>query len=378
MFFWLHLAAGTVGGLVILVMSFTGVLLMYERQMIEWADRGFRVTPGAQRLPVTQILEKVRDQKQALPAAITLRADPSAPAMLTFGANETHYADPYTGALLGVASTGTREFFRALRDWHRWLGQTGESRATARAITGACNLAFLFIVCSGLYLWFPRKWAWQYFKQVMLFRGGLNGKARDFNWHNVIGFWSCVPLFFVVITATLISYSWATNLLYTLTGSEAPAPAQAPGADGRKGGDRATTNLDLSGIDQLWVRAEQQVPGWRSINLRLPGSNRAPFSFLIDRGDGGQPQKRATLTLARSGEVVRWEDFESNNLGRRLRLWGRFVHTGEAFGIPGQTIAGIASAGGVVLVWTGIALALRRFRAWRARKEVREVAMVGR
>jgi hypothetical protein len=34
----------------------------------------------------------------------------------------------------------------------------------------------------------------------------------------------------------------------------------------------------------------------------------------------------------------------------------------------GQTVAGIASAGGVVLVWTGIALSLRRLVAWRHRR----------
>jgi hypothetical protein len=30
----------------------------------------------------------------------------------------------------------------------------------------------------------------------------------------------------------------------------------------------------------------------------------------------------------------------------------------------GQTIAGIASFGGVMLVWTGFALALKRLRSW--------------
>jgi uncharacterized iron-regulated membrane protein len=42
-------------------------------------------------------------------------------------------------------------------------------------------------------------------------------------------------------------------------------------------------------------------------------------------------------------------------------------HTGEAGGLAGQTIAFLASAGGSVLVWTGIALAWRRFRSWRRR-----------
>jgi hypothetical protein len=36
-------------------------------------------------------------------------------------------------------------------------------------------------------------------------------------------------------------------------------------------------------------------------------------------------------------------------------------------GIAGQTIAGIASAGAAMLVWTGIWLAFRRLRAYRKR-----------
>ena len=35
----MHLVAGTAAGIVILVMSVTGVVLTFEKQMIEWADR---------------------------------------------------------------------------------------------------------------------------------------------------------------------------------------------------------------------------------------------------------------------------------------------------------------------------------------------------
>ncbi len=91
--------------------------------------------------------------------------------------------------------------------------------------------------------------------------------------------------------------------------------------------------------------------------------------FTIDKGDGGQPHLRSTLTLdGRTGEVTRYETFADLTLGRRIRNTMRFAHTGEALGIPGQTIAGIVSAGGAVLVWTGLSLALRRFRSWLPRK----------
>ena len=127
-------------------------------------------------------------------------------------------------------------------------------------------------------------------------------------------------------------------------------------------------------MNALWSRAEQQVAGWRTINVRVPESDRAPVVFAIDKGDGGQPHLRSTLTLDRAtGEVVRYEAFEDQSLGRRLRSISRFAHTGEVLGIPGQTIAGLATAGGAVLVWTGLALAWRRWRAWIKRRAAERV-----
>ena len=101
----------------------------------------------------------------------------------------------------------------------------------------------------------------------------------------------------------------------------------------------------------------------------MPPDAGAPLAFTIDRGSGGEPHKRGTLTVdAASGAIVDWEPFSSNSPGRRLRTILRFAHTGEVLGLPGQTIAGLASAGGVFLVYTGLALSLRRFVAWRKRR----------
>ena len=84
----------------------------------------------------------------------------AAPAALGFGRESIVYLNPYTGEVLGEGSKGIRTFFRVVTDWHRWLGAHGESRAIARAITGACNLGFLFLVISGFYIWWPKQWTW--------------------------------------------------------------------------------------------------------------------------------------------------------------------------------------------------------------------------
>ena len=47
--FWLHLLTGLSVGIVVLIMSVTGVLLTYEKQMTRWADT--RALDGAPPAP---------------------------------------------------------------------------------------------------------------------------------------------------------------------------------------------------------------------------------------------------------------------------------------------------------------------------------------
>lgn len=361
--FWIHLAVGIAAGIVILVMSATGVLLMYERQITEWADRGYRAAPpssGAARLPVEALVEKaLAAQPGATPSSITLQSDPEAPAAVSLGRGRSVYVNPYTGQILGEGSKKVRAFFHAVTDWHRWLGAHDESRGTARAVTGASNLVFLFLVVSGVYLWVPRVRTWRQLRNVLWFRRGVSGKARDFNWHNVLGFWAAIPLFFVVLSGVIISYPWANNLLFRLAG-ETPPERRGPGGGERGGAPEGAVPLD--GLDALWAVAERQVPGWRSITLRLPTGADAPMTFTIYRGHRARPDLRGQLTVGRErGQIVRWEPYSSQSRGQKLRAWSRWVHTGEAGGFLGQTVAGLASAGGAVLVWTGLSLAWRRF-----------------
>jgi uncharacterized iron-regulated membrane protein len=125
-------------------------------------------------------------------------------------------------------------------------------------------------------------------------------------------------------------------------------------------------------LQSLVVRADQQLPSWRTMVIRLPPRDGAPVTFTMSDREHWNSFARSTLTLDGStGREIRWEPYASTSLGQKMRGWMRFAHTGELGGLPGEAIAGLASAGGAVLVWTGIALALRRLAAWRSRRRQR-------
>ncbi len=363
--FWIHLVCGVLTGLVILMMSVTGVLLTYERQMLEWADSRSHaaIEPAAgPRQSIEALLASARVQDPDYrPTSVTVANDPSA--AVTLGAGRgggSRLMNPYTGELLGEGATGMHAFFGAVTGWHRWFNATGDARGPWRAVTGVSNLAFLFLLVSGLYLWLPRVWKRAAFRAHLWFNPrAVTAKARDYNWHHVFGFWTAIPLIVIVYTATVFYYGWSNDLLYRAFGESPPARVSAPA--GEKSEPQAPMPAQRLTLNELLDSAAQQTSEWRRITLQLPDEQAGEVRFTIDRGTGGQPQHRHTLVLdAATGSVSAWQPFSSQTPGRQARSWVRFLHTGEAFGLLGQTIAGIVSATTVLMVWTGFALAWRR------------------
>ena len=219
--------------------------------MIAWADRQ-RMPAVAADAPTSSIADLVRSIDTAtgeIPASIAVPASADEPALAMVGQRRL-LVDPRTGQLLGDSAPRLRAFFRTVTDWHRWLALAGEQRALGKAVTGWANLIFAFIVLSGMYLWLPRIWRWRQVRAIVWFRGGLRGKARDFNWHNAIGIWSAVPLFLVVISALPISFPWASNLVYRLAGEAPPAAGvrTPPGAERARGEGLGPTRRSRRGL----------------------------------------------------------------------------------------------------------------------------------
>ena len=158
--FWAHLVCGVAIATVVLVMSVTGVILTYEQQMVQWADREYWTTPAApgERAPLSALATSAEAyDPESRASSLILYSDPDAPVMATIGGGRNLYLDPSTAQVRGENNTGMRGFLAHVRGWHRWFNVSGEGRGLARAVTGWANLAFLFLILSGLYLWFPRR-----------------------------------------------------------------------------------------------------------------------------------------------------------------------------------------------------------------------------
>jgi uncharacterized iron-regulated membrane protein len=158
--FWLHLSAGITAGVFIFIMAATGVVLSFERQIIEFIDWDIRfvsVPNNSQPRPVTELLEAVRRSGIGEPSAIVVRNQPQAATQLSIGRGKTVYVERL----------------------HRTLGSPLGFKTVGHGLAAISNLLFGVLIFLGIVLWMPRKWSWKAVRTSIAFRTGLRGRPRE-------------------------------------------------------------------------------------------------------------------------------------------------------------------------------------------------------
>ncbi len=370
--FWIHLISGLISGIVIAIMSITGIAIAFENEILHWIDRNVAhedIPANPQVKTIAELSQIVSEERPDFPfnyLIIPSEADAAYQYMIGFG--NPLYVNPYTGELAGTKTTIAHEIIHELEVWHRFLGfHDEENWIIGRHINGATNVAFLFLCITGLYIWFPRDLKWRLFKNALFFKK-TKGKARDFNWHHVFGIWSLPVLAVLAATAVVISYEWGHKIPFAIYGEKAPEsrnfgmmavePAKVPTPD---------PEAKLLTLEEAIQSTKEQYPDWVSIGIRLPKpvTDRevlGPLNLDLTRPDYMPSRAWAPVEVdPYTGEILQITTFQDRSPGLRARVWTRFLHTGAGFGIWGKVVASLATAASLFLVYTGFALSYRRF-----------------
>ena len=383
--FRLHLSVAVAVGLVILMMAVTGVFLACEDLVMDLAERRYRVTApeGGERLPPDALVEAAEDAGMGsgeegsaagarfVATSVEYRAGPRAAVRVHAGSERRVFVDPYTGEVLGGGVAGLGGFFEGLRGWHRWFNVPAGAARKGRAVTGAANLALLFLLLTGPVLWIPRRITWKSLAEGLFFRRGIRGAIRNLHWHYVIGIWSVVPLLMISATGVVMSYPSVGDRVFPVVGRLMPVEEVAGDpVTGLAAGD--VVGQAEGGVVQLeavLATAESRAPGWRSIVLNLPRPRDADVRVGVRTGRSGQPQKVGVLTVDRASGIPRsWEAFADGTPSRRAQQFLRYAHTGEYWGLAGQALAGLFTLGAAMMVWTGLSVAALMFSRWRQKR----------
>ena len=336
--FNLHLYAGLAAAFFILILSLTGSIIAFETEIdhiLHWHLSYVRPQGRALSLAeITAIVQKRFPGQRIF--GYTVATSPDLSYSVSLPRREL-YVNPYTGELLGTRPNGVSLLGRIHQLHVSMLLVFNPS--LGRDILSWSSVAMLFLLLSGIYLWWPYQ------------RFGIQwkGSARRvwFDIHAVVGIFSLVFLLVLTVSGILLGFEAKTvPLFYKMTGSTPSRPphvdAAPPAAGKRIDPDRA---LEI---------ARAALPGTTPFAIPIPGP-RGAYEIQARYPEDLTPGGRSWVIVDQyTGVVLYAEGSRQSPAGARMVNATRALHTGDMFGMPGKTVMSVASLMAVVEVVSGV------------------------
>lgn len=360
----LHLWAGLGSGLIVFIVSLTACLLAFEDQIKDLAPHRHVAAEARPMLPPSALIPAA---KSALPAGKPITGisygAPDRPVVVASsnrkkGENFAVYLNPYTGQTLARENLSQDPFITIMR-LHRWLLLPTE---IGRPIVGAATLIFVFMLISGLVLWWPRSKAQR--RNALRVRWSTPGRRRLYDLHNVLGFYALGVSLVLAISGLTWSYGWVSDGLAGIAqGGPVPEfepPKSSPASSSSPANGEAGSPLDAIYAD---AAAQAKTLGMARLSLSLPRDPEAAISANLNPAEH----------LHGFGRVSRYYDQHTGSLlsqrtpadlgpGQTVQNLYHDVHFGTIGGLPTQILAFGASAVSASLPVTGLLLWLGRRR----------------
>lgn len=357
----IHLWLGLAAGLVIAVVCLTGALLTFERELTEAMNpHRYRVETRGDPLPLAEALRRAQAAQPELTIrGVTVHAGPGRTLEMPIEGGGQLFVDPYDGTVIerfDYAESG----WHTVMALHRWLlgGDVG------KLIVGVSVLAFLAILITGVWVWWPKSRAQLRERTRITTRRGW--RRLNFDLHVALGIWAAVFLFAMAFTGLQWSFKWFNGAMYAVAGtteiSREPAPAPQPG-------------VEYASLDAVHAAAAAAVtsPVHR---IGLPKEPGAAFVVRVLPDDAANDYATELLYVdPYRAEVVGHKTAADHQGGQRLRWWFHVIHFGTIGGWPTQLIWFIAALLGATFPITGALIWINRHRKrWARRGRARRAA----
>lgn len=360
----IHLWLGMSSGLLILFLGITGCILAFEVEIRSLTET-FRKVPVEQRvmLPPTalkQEAEKYLVSKKALGVEYPGVARAAVAMYYDETKFEQVFLDPYTGKLLKHRNMKD-DFFRIVLDGHFYLWLPPK---IGQPIVSSATLVFLIMMVSGLILWWPKNGAAR--KQRFSIKWNVRWRRRNYDLHNVLGFYMTWVAIFVAITGLVFGFQWFAKSLYWVTSfGKQMVEHKHPVSD--------TTKIAKysSLADHLWQVHKGNVQPNESIGIYFASLPTDPVEVVINHlpgtyynSDFHHYDQNTGIELEAEGSYS--GKFKTASVADKIVRMNYDMHTGAVLGLPGKIMAFFASLVAASLPVTG-------FLIWWGRKN-RKVA----
>ena len=382
----IHLWLSVPFGLIITVICLSGAALVFEDEVTELCRRDLyyvEKVSGAP-LPVEYLIEKVAgtlpDSVAVTGVSISSDAERAYQVNLSKPRRASGYVDQYTGEVKGRHERAS--FFLTMFKLHRWLldGMKPDGGIFwGKMIVGVSTLMFVFVLISGIVIWWPR--TKKALKNSLKIAVGKGRRRFWYDLHVVGGMYALVLLLAMALTGLTWSFSWYRAGFYKVFGVEmkqraghgalqtvhgtlqtahgTPQTAHG-GKSGRNSSEEGRGNREHTSPYACWQQVYEELKAHNAGYKQITVSN-GSASVSFERFGNQRAADRYAFN-PQDGEITEVTLYKDTDASGKMRGWIYSVHVGSWGGIFTRILTFIAALLGGTLPLTGYYLWLRRIR----------------
>lgn len=386
----IHLWLSVPFGILITLICFSGAALVFEKEVMELCHRElyFVKKVEAAPLPMEQLMTKVA---ATLPdsvsvTGVTVSSDPERAYQVTLSKprRASMYVNQYTGEIMGKYERAP--FFNFMFRMHRWLLDSMKQDGGifwGKMIVGTSTLMFVFVLISGIVVWWPR--TRKALKNSLKIVANKGWRRFWYDLHVAGGMYALVFLLAMALTGLTWSFQWYRTGFYKTFGVEVqPSMGHGNAAANAtaKGGKQEESPEGRSGRPEGRSRRPEgrkhsPYTNWQQVYEQLAEAN--PDYKLISVSDGSASvalprfgNQRGTDRYKfnpRNGEITETTLYKDLDNSGKIRGWIYSVHVGSWGGMLTRILTFIAALVGASLPLTGYYLWIRRLMKRKIKRE---------
>ncbi|MBE8721152.1 PepSY-associated TM helix domain-containing protein [Sphingobacterium pedocola] len=213
---WFHLWVGIVSGIPVVLISLTGCILVFQKEITEWSRPWWNVENLGQEnlLPPSEMRKRVAQQIPDMHIRKLWYYGDDAPVKIAPDDSELLiYANPYTGKVL--AQIDHEDFFHEIDEGHRNLWMP---REIGRAVVSWSTLIFGVLLLTGIVLWWPKKWKKRQMRQAFTITWRGKWKRINYDLHNVLGFYALLLGLLMAFTGLVMGFIVVRESVFSALG----------------------------------------------------------------------------------------------------------------------------------------------------------------
>lgn len=369
----IHLWLSVPFGILITLICFSSAALVFEKEVMELCHRElyFVKKVEAAPLPMEQLMTKVA---ATLPDSVSvtgvnISSDPERAYQVTLSKprRASMYVDQYTGEITGKYERAP--FFNFMFRMHRWLLDSMKQDGGifwGKMIVGTSTLMFVFVLISGVVVWWPR--TRKALKNSLKIVANKGWRRFWYDLHVAGGMYALVFLLAMALTGLTWSFQWYRTGFYKTFGVEvqpsmghgnAAANATAKGGkrDGKpegREGRGAHRYSPYTNWQQVYEQLAEANPDYKQISVSDGSASVAVPRFGNQRGTDRYKFN------PRNGEITETTLYKDLDNSGKIRGWIYSVHVGSWGGMLTRILTFVAALIGASLPLTGYYLWIRK------------------